>query len=352
MTDYIINQPGSDQTLFPSAAEIELEDRLIFNHTAEGRDGSIIEWELPEDYIIKIEALGARGGGLEGGPGAKVSGLFELEAGDKLKILVGQMGLDRYGGYNSTRGGGGGGSFVVDSNNNPLLIAGGGGGYGTGTNHGLAASINEDGVDGENNPGSGGSQGSGGDTGSLSYSGAGGGGLLGDGADGPNAGEGGKSFLNGGEGGSSREGGGGFGGGGGNGWYGGAGGGGYSGGGGCNGDGRGGGGGGSYNCGANQDNKESVNEDQGQIILTITEFYVISGRVTVGPEGVENATVYAIDTDENLLLGPFHTDSNGCYEIESVVKGKEYHLLVQYKTHENKYHSSSYPFITAGIKDR
>ena len=57
--------------------------------------------------------------------GAVVKGEFNLVAGEKLKIAVGQMGITK-----SEGGGGGGASFVVMSNDLPLLIAGGGGGTG------------------------------------------------------------------------------------------------------------------------------------------------------------------------------------------------------------------------------
>ena len=54
-----------------------------------------------------------------------MGGDFNLEKGQVLKILVGQVGK-----YNSpySTSGGGGGSFVVTSSNVPLIIGGGGGG--------------------------------------------------------------------------------------------------------------------------------------------------------------------------------------------------------------------------------
>ena len=59
----------------------------------------------------------------DGGKGARMRGDFDLTEGEKLKILVGQMGK---GGYAAS--GGGGGTFVAKSDNTALIVAGGGGG--------------------------------------------------------------------------------------------------------------------------------------------------------------------------------------------------------------------------------
>ncbi len=208
----------------------------------------------------RITAWGARGakatattGSANGGCGAKVTGDFDLQTGDALDILVGQMGLAA-----TNNGGGGGGTFVLKSGA-PILVAGGGGGIrsgatvdgrgGTLTTSGSAGSTSSSYASGFIAGGTGGAGGS-----RLASYGAGGGGWTGNGAADGNYGEGGFAFTGAyqGKGGLAKtcSGGlahGGYGGGGsGNGCFGGGGGGGYSGGGG----GRIGGGGGSLNTGA------------------------------------------------------------------------------------------------------
>ncbi len=170
-------------------------------------DGSVIVengiqmWTVPMDGIYRITALGAQGGGSNGGLGAKVSGDFFLEGGTILEILVGQEGGSLSNDRNT-----GGGSFVVKEGaldeSDILLIAGGGGGARNPVydeRHGTS--------DGSGNPGRGGypsNGGTDGNGGSGGGRGGGGGGFFTDGADGtfaaPN-GEGGKAYLNGAQGG-------------------------------------------------------------------------------------------------------------------------------------------------------
>ena len=87
----------------------------------------IQEWMDPSNGTYTITAYGAQGGGPHGGLGAKISGQFTLNAGDVIKILVGQKGN-----YLEKDASGGGGTFVTKSphNNNSsiLVVAGGGGG--------------------------------------------------------------------------------------------------------------------------------------------------------------------------------------------------------------------------------
>ena len=77
-------------------------------------------------------------GDYSGGLGAKMSGYFSLESGEKLFLLVGQQGLS----YFNYNGGGGGGTFVAKGsqliNATPLIVAGGGGGGGIQYNHDLS----------------------------------------------------------------------------------------------------------------------------------------------------------------------------------------------------------------------
>ena len=65
-----------------------------------------------------------------GGWGAKITGTFQLNRGNKLKILVGQEGTTAMVFRRHMPGAGGGGSFVTLSDDTPLIVAGGGGGAG------------------------------------------------------------------------------------------------------------------------------------------------------------------------------------------------------------------------------
>jgi len=234
----------------------------------------IQEWIVPSSGTYQIQTNGAQGGG-NGGNGARAQGEFNLTAGQKLFLVVGQQGN---GLTDANACGGGGGTFVTTGNGSyttstPLIVAGGGGGQSPQVgNPGLATN---NGGQGENcQPG--GTGGNGGADASACGSGAGGaGGFLTDGASGGSWGtQRGFGFISGAAvGGSSSSGSreGGFGGGAGthsNNTGGGAGGG-YSGGSapyhGSNFEG---GGGGSYNTGANQINLQGVNAGHGSIIIT------------------------------------------------------------------------------------
>jgi len=83
-------------------------------------------WTVPTNGTYSLTVAGAAGGG-NGGAGRVVFGISPLVNGDKLYIVVGQIG-DFGAGYSS---GGGGGTFVYlnsISSTSHLLIAGGGGG--------------------------------------------------------------------------------------------------------------------------------------------------------------------------------------------------------------------------------
>ena len=79
----------------------------------------IQEWTVPADGNYSIEALGASGGNgiigssggtiLNFGSGAHIKGNFDLNAGDVLKIIVGQAGKSQ------TNNGGGGGCLLYTS---------------------------------------------------------------------------------------------------------------------------------------------------------------------------------------------------------------------------------------------
>ena len=220
-------------------------------------------WTVPATGNYEITAIGAAGGGSfisygygVSGKGARMVSTFSLTQGDKLKIVVGQMGAS--GGANSCGGdgSGGGGSFVATEANVALLVAGGGGGAGS---NGLGreetlkhAPDSTSGAKGSGTTGgAGGTSGAGGgiQSGSCVPGGGGGGGFTGNGGQNGQS-QPGTSFTNGATGGTGGNAGG-FGGGGGGGInYAAGGGGGYSGGGGgglqtcsCNDMGNGGGGG-------------------------------------------------------------------------------------------------------------
>jgi len=259
-----------------------LNNTAYFNATS-----GIQLWTVPKTGSYTIDAYGAAGGngspGTGGGAGARILGTFTLTQGDKIRILVGQMGAS-----SGLVGGGGGGTFVMKetgtSTSDIYVIAGGGGGgyysvYNGGTQAGTTSSTGQTGRDGGygRNAGSGGSSGNGGSVSPfLNDGGGGGGGLTGNGASSPyaaaNAGSGGFSFSNGGNAVTGETYSGGFGGGGSGDWYswtGGGGGGGYSGGGGGAYYGNG-GGGGSYNNGTSQTNTSGARSGaHGQVIITL-----------------------------------------------------------------------------------
>uniref|UniRef100_A0A1I8GEX5 Apple domain-containing protein n=1 Tax=Macrostomum lignano TaxID=282301 RepID=A0A1I8GEX5_9PLAT len=103
-----------------------------FSNSSSGRNGSIQQLTVELTGCYRIEARGAAGGsnsfaGTAGGSGASMSGRFNLTAGVRLSIVVGQAGgpaVDR-----NCGAGGGGGSFVfVGGVGGRLLVAAGGGG--------------------------------------------------------------------------------------------------------------------------------------------------------------------------------------------------------------------------------
>ena len=154
-----------------SYAGTNLENNVLINTQG------IQEWIVPATGSYFIEVHGASGGDggssasqnqdtngdYSGGLGAKMSGYFSLESGEKLFLLVGQQGLS----YFNYNGGGGGGTFVAKGsqliNATPLIVAGGGGGGGIQYNQ--DATTSESGLDAKTNNGpnsTGGSNGQGG----------------------------------------------------------------------------------------------------------------------------------------------------------------------------------------------
>ena len=83
-------------------------------------------WTVPQTGTYRITASGAGLNAYSNQRGARMRGDFQLQQGQQLRILVGQV---------STRNqAGSGGTFVATANNTPLLVAGGAGGSG-GQNH-------------------------------------------------------------------------------------------------------------------------------------------------------------------------------------------------------------------------
>jgi hypothetical protein len=101
----------------------------------EGNNG-IQLWTVPKTGNYVIEAIGASGNTTESNVcnGIHLQTTVTFKKGDKIKILVGQMGLGT---------GGGGGTFVATNDDEPIIVAGGGGGfnYATGSTLSLVRSI-------------------------------------------------------------------------------------------------------------------------------------------------------------------------------------------------------------------
>ncbi|HFE46343.1 MAG TPA: hypothetical protein ENJ18_12750 [Nannocystis exedens] len=259
---------GKTGYLGPSQAECDAtytgDDPLAGKITV---TAGIQEWTVPATATYRIEVWGAEGGKHNkgvGGRGARVRGDFELDAGQKLRVLVGQKGKDG----TLYDVGAGGGSFVVVDDTTPIIVAGGGG---TSGNCGAWNLPEQDGKSAQGD-------GKGGDSsGDGTWCGCGGAGSAGAGFTTNGLNSGAKSFLNGGAGDNTERPGqcvdsgiGGFGGGG-NGGNGGGGGGGYGGGngGGVNGDGTYsyGKGGRSHNDGMNPEAQDGIRVGHGQVVI-------------------------------------------------------------------------------------
>jgi hypothetical protein len=310
---YTINAISGPQTVYVGALSggPAIIDSLLFtNCGAEGRQGptqaqvnseyagtqldgevnvsgGIQEWVVPATGVYEITSIGAQGGrdqnNSAGGAGASLKGEFSLNAGDVVKILVGQQGVDGVAVAWHRAGGGGGGTFVwLDNGNVPLIIAAGGSGA-------KYTGVGEPGLSTEGS-GNGGTAGS---------TGAAGGGWLSNGAEGRANHTGGLSPLNGGIGGNTDNGVNAMGG--------------FGGGGAAANDGGGGGGhtggngphegGQSFNAGSNQVNQSGVNEGHGMVIIKSMNPPCISALVpvSINVTGVPSPT--AIATTNPVLCG-------------------------------------------------
>ena len=276
----------------------------------------IQQWVVPVTGNYTIEAFGASGGDVtannQGGLGAHMSGNFQLQAGQTLNMMVGQMGGLPSDDWNHG-GGGGGGTFVTLGTNpstaSALIVAGGGGG-------GTAAYQNV------NQPGQGGQTTNNGDNGGNAgdYCDSGGGGFDGNSTCNGNA----KSYKNGGKGGQSNFAGhGGFGGGGAAIWHPGGGGGGYEGGqGGFNHSSSTARGGGSFNIGTNQSNTANANFGHGRVVITgpMTSQPSTGGGVWTGT-GVVDSILGTFDPGQAQIgtnTFVYSVNDNGCIGADSV----------------------------------
>ncbi len=289
-TAYTFTTGGATGQFGPSQAQITT---AYTGTTLAGQvtvSAGIQKWVVPQTGVYRIVASGALGGDATSGPapgkGATIAGDFLLQAGDTIRILVGQKGVDR-----NFSAGGGGGTFVTMAPYNTLssiLVIAGGGGASSGDFAGIDAPGDSCSTfDVQSGPGN--CIGNGG----ISFtgnSGGGGGGFFTAGQNG-GIGNGGQSYILGGAGGSSTSTAiGGFGGGGGQngtGTYAASGGGGFSGGNGGNrgstsGTGRmGGGGGSSWNSGLNQINIGGDNSADGLVVITLLSSNPCSAPLTV-----------------------------------------------------------------------
>ncbi len=280
--------------------------------------GGIQYWKAPATAVYRIEAVGAKGAGTNGGRGARMIGDFNLTAGQTIAILVGQMGTELIVGRFDWSGGGG--SFVVDSaSNNPLVVAGGGGGGGAaGPNSDADTNTAGVGGGGGYSLGVGGVGGVGGTW--VNQTSDGGAGMTGNGGSGnPNPAP--QAFINGGQGGCNSWAGtncapGGFGGGGSTNrnsttFRAAGGGGGYSGGGAAYGNGSSipyAGGGGSINNGTNQANAKGYGTSHGTVIITGVGSIAPTSQIA----GLPSGGTFPVGTTTNTFVTSNSAGADTC----------------------------------------
>ena len=270
----VLSQPSYNFTAAGAVGHLGPTQEMIdAAYAATNLDGQVTSnngiqlWEVPATGLYQIEAWGGQGFGTYGGRGAYISGEFNLQAGDVLKILVGQRG-GPYKDYPSTtynhQYGGGGGSFVTTLDNTPYVVAGGGGGsHGTEFRASCDGQAGNDGASGSfaSLISAGGTNGLGGQQATSADGGAG---LLGNGG----GQAGGFAFINGGAGNNGGS---------------------------CCPSG---GGGGSYNAGVNQANLAGVNLGDGKVIITLLSgIEAVCNTITVYLDATGMAVVDAADLD-------------------------------------------------------
>lgn len=115
---------ASWRSLLPAADYPWRSDIALFNVVA-----GIVQFTVPMDGLYEISAAGAtRANVVSGGIShvREVTGVFELKAGDKLHILVGQRGTIKEWVGIRAYGGGAGGTFVSLNGRSDLLLVSGG----------------------------------------------------------------------------------------------------------------------------------------------------------------------------------------------------------------------------------
>jgi hypothetical protein len=144
---YSFTKAGASGRLGPTQSQVTTAytGTTLANSVTVNTQG-IQDWVVPATGAYSILAVGAKGGGNNGGRGARIYGEFALTQGTILKILVGQRGTASF----NTSAGGGGGSFIWRSNETatPLISAGGGGGQGGAGRAGVDATITTSGTKG------------------------------------------------------------------------------------------------------------------------------------------------------------------------------------------------------------
>jgi len=164
--------PSESQCESAYSATVWASDDDLFNVV-----NGIQEWAVPNSGSYRIEVAGAGYGGMTYQKGAVMTGTFELEVGDVLRILVGQQATGICSGS--------GGTFV-ELSGGPLLIAAGGNGGVCSSSNTYSGTLATTSTTGQNgNVGSGGTGGNGGNSACAgsTYGGGGGGGYLSDGLD-------------------------------------------------------------------------------------------------------------------------------------------------------------------------
>ncbi len=133
---FTFTSAGQTGRLGPSLSSLQSEynsAEWVTNSEFFTADNGIQIWTVPSNGLYQIVATGASGGaswGKSGGLGAVMTTTAPLVKGEKIKILVGQMGAGTGGNSCGGDGSGGGGTFVTQYNNTPIVVAGGGGGAG------------------------------------------------------------------------------------------------------------------------------------------------------------------------------------------------------------------------------
>ena len=129
---YTFTTAGATGRFGPSQGQLNTAYALTNLNGLVVSTSGIQTWTVPVSGPYRINARGATGGNLNSqqfGTGATMIGDVNLVAGDVLKIVVGQKGVDVPNVSTWEGGGGGGGSFVVKSVGNiPLVVAAGGAG--------------------------------------------------------------------------------------------------------------------------------------------------------------------------------------------------------------------------------